>query len=219
MATKPGRLPEDGRMALEHWDPNRGKWLLYRSQAQHSEDCARYPFENIPRRVFLDTNVVNLLVKHGEQVFEQAPIPGDLDDTSALDIEALMHVFQIGARANWDILASRKTLDEIGQTPDSDVRNDLLDYAVQLVDLPGEDSAFAASFGRRLVDAPFVSALPDPADRELIGNAIGFGCDVFCTCDRRTIVRKRERLLQLPLRILTPLEWWAHVKPWGGLWG
>jgi hypothetical protein len=45
-----------------------------------------------------------------------------------------------------------------------------------------------------------------------------FDCDVFCTCDRRTIVRKREQLKQLPLRVLTPLEWWAHVKPWGGLW-
>lgn len=206
-------------MGLEHWDPGRRKWVLYRSQQQHSDDCAQYPFESIPRRVFLDTNVVNLLVKHSEQVFEQAAIPSHLDDTTALDTEALMHVFHVGARADWDILASRKTLDEIGQTPESDIRDELLDYAVQLVELPNEDSAFASSFGRRLVDAPFVAALPDLADRELIGNAIGFGCDVFCTCDRRTIVRKRDRLMQLPLRILTPVEWWAHVKPWAGLWG
>ncbi len=206
-------------MGLEHWDPGRRRWVLYRSQQQHSDDCAQYPFESIPRRVFLDTNVVNLLVKHSEQVFEQATIPSHLDKTTAHDTEALMHVFHVGARANWDILASRKTLDEIGQTPDSDTRDELLDYAVQLVELPEENSAFAATFGRRLVDAPFVSALPDRADRELIGNAIGFGCDVFCTCDRRTIVRKRERLPQLPLRILTPIEWWAHIKPWAGLWG
>jgi len=206
-------------MGLEHWDPIGRKWVLYRSEEQHSEDCAQYPIESMPQRVFLDTNVVNLLVKHSEQVFEQAPIPGDLDHTSALDIEALMHVFYVGGRAGWDILASRKTLDEIDQTLDADVRDELLEYAVQLVELPGEDSAFAAHVGRRLVDAPFVSALPDHADRELIGNAIGFSCDVFCTCDRRTIIRKRERLTQLPLRVLTPVEWWAHVKPWAGLWG
>lgn len=179
--------------------------------------CA-VPFESIPRRIFLDTNVVNLLVKQSEQIFEQAPIPDDLDRTRALNIEALMHVFYVGARAEWDILASHKTLDEIEQTPDSDIRDDLLSYAVQLVELHNKDSAFAASFGRRLVDTSFVSALLDLADRELIGNAIGFGCDVFCTCDKRTIVRKRERLRQLPLRILTPAEWWAHVKPWAGLW-
>jgi len=129
-----------------------------------------------------------------------------------------MHVFQVGARADWDLIASRKTLDEIQGTPDADVKAELLEYTVQLVELPSDDSAFAASLGRRLLDAPFVSALPDLADRELIGNAIGLGCDVFCTCDRRTIVRKRERLHLLPIRILTPVEWWAHVKPWGGLW-
>jgi hypothetical protein len=206
-------------MGLEHWDASRRKWVLYWSEAQHNEDCTRYPFESIPRRVFLDTDVVNLLVKQSEQVFEQAPIPEQIDRTRAVDTEALMHVFHVGARANWDILASRKTLEEIGRTPDPDIRNDLLDYAALLVEQTSEDSAFAASFGRRLVDAPFVSALPDPGDRELIGNAIGFGCDAFCTCDRRTIIRKRERLRQLPLRILTPAEWWAHVKPWAGLWG
>jgi hypothetical protein len=188
------------------------------SRAQHHDDCARYPFESIPRRTFLDTNVVNLLVEQRERVFEQAAIPDGLDGTRALDIEALMHVFHVGARANWDIVASRKSLEEIGQTPDSGIRECLMNYAVELVDTIGEDSAFAASFGRRLVDTAFVAPLPDPADRELIGNAIGLGCDVFCTRDRRTIVRKREFLRHLPIRILTPAEWWSHVKPWAGLW-
>ena len=205
-------------MSLEQWDPNKKKWILYWSQAQHEADCACFPYAKIPRRIFLDTNVVNLLVKHHEQVFEQALIPGHLDRTRAEDIEALMHVFYVGGRAEWDILASRKTLHEIDQTPDPGVREELLDYAVQLVGSPSEDSDFAHSFGRRIVDTPFVAALPDLADRELIGNAIGFGCDVFCTCDRRTIVRWREHLRLLPLRILTPVEWWAHVKPWAGLW-
>jgi hypothetical protein len=205
-------------MGLEHWDSNRKKWVLYRNQAQHSEDCVRHPFESIPRRIFLDTNVVNLLVKHSEHVFEKVPVPIHIERTCVLNIEALMHVFTVGAQASWDILASSKTLDEIANTRDVRVREALLDYAVQLVAPQDEDSAYAASLGRRLVDAPFTSVLPDPADRELIGNAIGFGCDVFCTCDRRTIVQKRERLRQLPLRILTPAEWWAHIKPWAGLW-
>lgn len=206
-------------MGLEYWDKTRGKWILYSSQEQHSLDCEQYPFEAIPRRVFLDTNVVNLMMKYSEQVFEQAWLPEGLDRTRAHDVEALMHVFHIGGRAPWDILASRKTLNEIGETPDTDVRERLLDYAFELVDLATENSAYATSLGRRLIDAPFTAALPDPSDRELIGNAIGLGCDVFCTCDRRTVVRKREHLRLLPIRIVTPVEWWAHIKPWAGLWG
>lgn len=205
-------------MPLEKWDPIKKKWLLYQSQLQHHEDCDRYPYEEIPCRIFIDTNVVNVLVRYSEQIFDQAPIPESVDETRAFDIEALMHIFQVGIRANWNILASQKTLDEIQQTPDHGLRESLIDYAVQLVSPPDDDSAHAASLGRRLIDAPFVSALPDLADRELIGNAIGFGCDAFCTCDRRTIVRKRERLRHVPLRIMTPVEWWAHIKPWAGLW-
>lgn len=207
-------------MRLEHWDSRRKKYVLYFSQEQHSEDCARFPFESIPRRVFLDTNVINILVKQSAHIFDRTPIPSDTELTLALDIEALMHVFHVGSRVNWDLVGSPKTLDELSHTRNSELRSDLLDYGIQIVDQHpnSEDRRFALDFGRRLVDTPFVAALPEVADRELIGHAIGLGCDSFCTCDRATIVSKRSRLHQLSLRIMTPTEWWAHIKPWAGLW-
>jgi hypothetical protein len=204
--------------SLEHWDEHRRKWLLYQSQEQHSDDCKRYPFDRIPRRIFLDTSVLNLLAKYSQYIFENEPIEDNLSQNRAWDLEALMHIFAAGERCGWDILASGKALEEISRTPNASVRKALLDFAIQVVDEQHPDTAHATSLGRRLVDAPLASALPDKADRELIGNAIGFGCDVFCTSDRRTIVRKRDSLPQLPIRILTPIEWWKHVKPWGGLW-
>lgn len=79
--------------------------------------------------MFLDTNVINVLVKHCEHVFDHAPIPIDTDPTLAADIEALMHVFYVTTRANWDILGSQKTLDELSRTRDSSLRGDLLEYA------------------------------------------------------------------------------------------
>jgi hypothetical protein len=207
-------------MGLEHWDATRKKWVLYLSDAEHSKDSELHPYESIPRRVFLDTNVLNVLVKHGEHVFERVPVPAEVDDTLAEDIQSLMFVFAVGTQAPWDIVASRKTLDELRNTPDShsDLRDEMLDYAIGLVTAQDEDSAHATRLGRLIVDAPFVAALPDIADRELIGNAVGYGCDVFVTRDRTTIIRKRHRLRQLPIRILTPREWWESVKPWAGLW-
>jgi hypothetical protein len=205
-------------MGLEHWDAARLKWVLYRSEAEHSEDCRRYPFEQIPRDVFLDTSVINLLVKHSETVFEQATIPAGLSETRAHDIEALMHISYFGARASWTIRASRRSIAELEDTQDPEAREALLDYGIALVEYASPDSRHAESLGRRLIDAPFMTVLRDEPDRELIGNAIGFGCDAFCTADMRSIVRKRERLELLPLRIITPVEWWAHVKPWGRLW-
>jgi|HubBroStandDraft_6_1064221.scaffolds.fasta_scaffold456038_2 hypothetical protein len=207
-------------MGLERWDKNRHQYLMYQSSEQHSTDCDRFPFESIPRRVFLDTNVINLLVKHSTHVFERAPIPADTEPTLSTDIEALMHVFHVGARAGWDLLASEKTLDELSRTSNVTLRQDLLEYAVGFVnrDIDDEDRWFAVDFARRLNNSRFTAALPDVSDRELIGNAIGLGCDSFCTCDRSTIVNKRSQLRQVTLKILTPAEWWAQLKPWAGLW-
>lgn len=191
--------------------------MLYRSQAEHSDDCKAHPYDSVPSRIFLDTNVVNLLVDYSEQIFEQQGIPPIADQKLAEDVEALAHVFYVGSRANWNVLASRKTLDEIGNTPDPARRDQLQRFAVELIALEDEANAYAATIGRRMIDAPFTEGLPDRADRELIGNAIGLGCDVFCTRDRRTIVRKRELLRLLPIRVMTPREWWEHVRPWAGL--
>ncbi|MCO5090049.1 hypothetical protein [Bosea sp. (in: a-proteobacteria)] len=116
-------------------------------------------------------------------------------------------------------VVSRKTLDELDRTPDEDVRSRLRDYALGLAELLGEESGHASRLGQRLVEVPFMAALPDENDRELIGNAVGYECDAFCTCDRRTIVSKRDTLTRiLPIRIMTPVEWWASIKPWGRLW-
>jgi hypothetical protein len=72
-------------MALEHWDAARKKYVLYRSEAQHGMDCARYPLKRIPRRVFLDTSVINRLVKWRGQIFDHDPIPPDTEATLAVD--------------------------------------------------------------------------------------------------------------------------------------
>ena len=105
-------------MALEHWDPHRRKWLLYRTPGEHSADCQRYPFAALPKRVFLDTNVLNLIVRYGEAIFELQQIPTDVDETRSNDVEALIHIFQTGQRMGWPILASRKSLEELERTPE-----------------------------------------------------------------------------------------------------
>jgi hypothetical protein len=207
-------------MPLEHWDPRRRKYVLYKSIGEHGEDCVRFPFEKIPKRVFLDTNVINVLVKHAAHVFDHMPIPEDMEPTLALDVEGLRHVFHVGSRADWEMFGSPKTIEELSRTRNATLRADLLEYALGIVnqDLRSEERRHAIDFGRRVIDTPFLDALPDKADRELIGNAIAFGSDTFCTCDRTTIVNRRHHLRQIPLRVMTPAEWWAHIRPWAGLW-
>lgn len=42
------------------------------NEADHSADCSAYLYEVVPGRIFLDTNVVNLLVNYPEQIFRTA---------------------------------------------------------------------------------------------------------------------------------------------------
>jgi hypothetical protein len=202
-------------MRLERWDAARKKYVLYTDDLQHMRDCERYPFKRIPRRIFLDTNVINCLVKWRVHIFERYVISAEMENTLAIDVEALVHIFHVGARADWDLVGSLTTLDELSRTRDSELRDELCDYGIQVVGSHPEveDREPVLDLPRQL------TALPDIADRKLVAHAIELGCDAFCTCDRHTILNKRGRLGQLPLQILAPAEWWARVKPWAGLWG
>lgn len=205
-------------MAVELRDPVSGRYTLYTSQAAHSADCALYPYESLPRRVFLDTSVVNVIVKFREEIFEGRPIDSVMEPVLAEDVESLSHLFAAGTRTPWNLVSSRTMLQELSQTRSDEVREELLDYGINLVD-PAIDGEhwFRDDLARKLEGSSLLAALPDKADRRLLSHAIAMECDVFCTRDRSTIVSKRSRLPRMAVRIVTPREWWAHFKPWLGL--
>lgn len=116
------------RSTLETWDDQMGKWVLYESEAAHSEDCRRYPFEEVPSAIFLDTSVVNLLVKFSDTIFEYEPLLTAVPAERAHDIEALMHLMKIGERAHWVVTTSPKALQELSETRDSALREQLVSY-------------------------------------------------------------------------------------------
>jgi hypothetical protein len=69
-----------------------------------------------------------------------------------------------------------------------------------------------------LLSSGILDVLPDAADRVLICDAVVYNCDAFCTRDWRTILKHRDLLKDLPLKILTPAEWWSEIKPWAAIW-
>jgi hypothetical protein len=196
------------------------RFVLYRTHEEHGADCKKFPYKEIPRRVFLDTDILNCLVKWPKCIFEMEEIPLEVDDTLKTDIESLMHVFHVGNHACWDLVASDLTLNELSATRNRVLREELLEYGITLVDLMdnSEEKRHANDLIRRLQDSSFLASLPDRNDRHLIAHAVALRCDVFCTRDRRSIHSKRHTLRSLPLKVLTPFEWWEHVRPWAGLW-
>lgn len=176
-----------------------------------------------PRRVFLDTSVVNFILDHGECVDDGIePAPG-LSERVKRDIAALQGVFATGQRAFWELAISPHTYHEVVSTRDAGRAHALQNWFFDIwaywreflhsdKDLPSFAEAEEARIS--LLSSGVLGALPEIADRILVIDAVVYRCDAFCTRDWQTILKHREHLGSLPLTIMTPKEWWDTIRPW-----
>jgi hypothetical protein len=180
----------------------------------------------IPTRILLDTNVVNFTLDWGEAIFDGGGIPSELGEREVNDILALQRIFAAGQRAGWQLAISPRTHEEITRTSNPAGRislnwwfNELWLYWREILkeeDLSAVDTAFQAG---RVGASQYLAVFPDAPDRELMAHAIAYKCDTFCTRDFRSILRYRERVgSALPLRFITPTEWWEELRPYAALW-
>lgn len=181
---------------------------------------------DIPRRVFLDTCVVNFMLDFGAQIHDGASLP-PVPAREAADIDALINLFTLGQRAMWQLAVSPYTYSEIACTRGEERLGHLHAWFQELWQywrstIEGNDDlpSFieAEDIRVRTLISAYLSCLPDIADRVLISDALVYRCDLFCTRDWTTILKHRSELSGLPIEIVTPAEWWAKVRPYAGLW-
>lgn len=192
----------------------------------HSTELKRYSAEvNIASRVLFDTNLVNLTLDCREFIFDGGDIPAHIPKAMTEDIIALRGIFATGRRASWQLAISPLTYREIAATADEVRRanlvrwfNELWLYWRELFEATELSDEHAESLAHRLLTSDYLAALPQSADRVLVAHAIAYDCDALCTMDRRTILRHRGRIRGVPLRFLSPAEWWREILPYAGLW-
>lgn len=126
---------------------------------------------NIPRRVLLDTNVVNFTLDWGEAICDGGDVPDDLPQRDVCDILALRDIFLTGQRALWQLAISPTTYAEIMATRDG-VRaaalenwfGELWAYWRKFFEECDLSDAHADSLARRLVSSRYLAALPQEAE-------------------------------------------------------
>lgn len=184
-------------------------------------------FEDLPGRVFLDTNVVNLWLGFGEQIHEGLPLPCGTDARVAGDVEALRQIAFTGQRASWQLAVSPLTFLEVTATRSPERCGELSRWfwevwhswrEILCADTVLPTFCEAEEMRLRLLSSPSISNLQDPNDRVLLCDAAVYGCDAFCTTDWSTILRHRGTLTAYPIPIVTPAEWWAQIRPWSAIW-
>jgi hypothetical protein len=170
---------------------------------------------------------VNLALDYGDQIHNGEDIPEGIPRRLRKDVDALIGVFATGQRAFWQMAVSPQTYREVTNTDDPHRRHYLEGWFAELwhcwreilVAMDNLPTFIEAEETRwSLLACGLLEVLPDPEDRVLICDAIVYRCDAFCTRDWRTILKHREALSELPLKILTPSEWWQEIKPWAAIW-
>lgn len=181
-----------------------------------------------PGRIFLDTCVINFILDYGDQIHQGEEIPAELPARARADIQALHELWDVGQRAFWQLAISPLSYREVTATPEPSRADwlgcwfaELWNYWRELMDsedndLPTLIEAEEARIG--LLASGDLEVLPHLADRLLLCDAIVYRCDLFCTRDWRTILKHRDALSHLPIKIVTPTEWWREVAPFAGLW-
>jgi len=184
-------------------------------------------FFSIPRRVFFDTSVINLALDYGEQIHNGGEIPEGLSLRVQRDIEALIGIFATGQRAFWQFAISPQTYREVTKTNDFNRSHQLecwffelwycwREIVTAMDNLPSFIEAEEVRIG--LLASGSLDVLPQLEDRILLCDAVVYRCDAFCTRDWQTILKYRDSLKEIPLKIITPTEWWEEISPWAATW-
>jgi len=183
--------------------------------------------QEIPGRAFLDTSVVNFWLDYGQEISEGGVPPVGLSETDSEDVESLHGIYMTGQRANWQLAISPHTYQEVLNTVEPNRRYYLEQWFFEIWsywqgiirtnnDLPSFIEAEAIRV--KTLSSGVLDVLPDIEDRVLILDALVYRCDVFCTRDRKTIIRHRDQLSPIGIPIVTPTEWWRLIEPYAGLW-
>ena len=192
---------------------------------------------DLPKLIFLDTNIVQNLYSFGEFIFDRVSTPDLEKKLSTLgprvtaDIYALADLMALGVRAGWPFTVSPRTQIELRAIQDPNKRYALTAWEQRLADYCaenfeqskseaeglgyGETTRFTSLQRGRMAD--LLKAFPDKQDQQLFIDAVERSCDIFLTMDYKTIWQHRDRVKQFRLHVMRPVELLEYVHPWAGL--
>lgn len=192
-------------------------------------------FENLPGRVFLDTNVLQYLQDFGEYIFdnynehdeEECFVCGKTtitkDDRLYGEIEALVQIFGINVRTPFEIAVSDNTFLEVSGKRDSRFNQwfyDVLDHW-QLIMSEYQDSPFSAEsqamYEKAKTDTSLLGSFSEK-DQKIVLDAIKYDCDAILTTDFAKEKNKQRWVWDTyKLAIVTPSEFVKMIKPFVAL--
>lgn len=181
----------------------------------------RSRFEDIPRRIFLDSSALQTLQTYGGFVYENEPLSPDdhilQDPKGAAKLDALRFIMQVAERAPFEFALSANSFVEVQRKGDSSYLQwayDVLDHWLACLEeskKPCGDSKALAAIESHAYD------YLGRGDRALLKDAIALECDAFLTMENKLPKSACHVERALRIRVLSPIGMWDLLRPWGAL--
>lgn len=193
-------------------------------------------FSDLPGRLLLDTNVLNVVYDEGAFIFDNVQPVNNLCCSQLTELEALRCIFAVNQRAKFQLVVSPVTVLEI--LNEQNIQSiqaklfwtyDMLNHWLVMLDQINDRAVEGGSYRHRFKLNQNLQAIEeqlmkisslrrDPLDRLLMLHYKMGNCDAFVTLDRKTIWRHRKQLNDLGITVILPSEYWEMLKPWAGIW-
>ena len=177
--------------------------------------------KDIPRRIFLDSSVLQALQTYGGFLYESEPLLRRdriyRDPKGAAKLKTLRWIMQIAERAPFQFALSRNTFIEVQRRGDSGYLQwayDLLDHWLACLEESDEPRANPRALAA--IDLPSFNYL-GAGDRALLKDAIALECDAFLTMENKLPKAAAHIQKTLGIRVISPVEMWEILKPWAAL--
>ncbi|WP_419944903.1 hypothetical protein [Candidatus Poriferisodalis sp.] len=192
---------------------------------------------DVPRLIFLDSNIVQNLASFGEFIYENGPVT-DVDsklENKGQDIRddvlALAELMDLGRRGGLPFVISPRVAEELSVPRRSLAKrqqlafssNEWSHYSSGLLEAVAEESdssssprAIRVNPRQRRCGPESMSTLRDEGDRQLMVDALELGCDAFLTMDYK-IWDARDSIRRFGIRVLRPVELMNEMRPLAGL--
>jgi len=178
-------------------------------------------FEDIPRRIFLDSSALQTLQTYGGFLYENEPLlPGDRihrDPKGSAKLEALRFIMQVTERAPFQFALSTNSFVEVQRRADSRYLQwayDVLDHWLACLEESGEPGSKSDALAA--IDSHCYDYL-GAGDRALLKDAIAMECDAFLTMENKLPKSAGHIQRTLGIRVLSPIEMWELLRPWAAL--
>jgi hypothetical protein len=175
--------------------------------------------DSLPTRIFLDSNVLQIVFDYGGAVFENECI-AEFDRLHQItegpqSVEALRLLFLAAERGPFEFIVSEGSLKEAADRRDSRYLRWVLDVSDHTEVCLAEGGAATAdtwALAETLGERQF--GYLSEKDRRIVADAVLLNCDALLTMDLK-LARNADHLQrQVGLSVLTPLELEVLLRPW-----